>query len=152
RYNSAWLGVYPVQNRSHAGLNQHRFNMQLPQINTFPFSRREFLYRVGGGLSTLAFAPLPAPAGKAESPANNAPPQFPPKVLSFCAAKERQVQQLAKRLNAEVLSTVAEYFEAAKKGDWGQASDLFREARDLLHSSSASENQNTLDATASSAM
>src|SRR5262245_55401316 len=117
-----------------------------------PFSRREFLYHVGGGLSGLALAPLAAGAGKAESPANNASPQFPPKVLSFCAAKERQVQLLAKRLKAEVLSTVAEYFEAAKKGDWGQASDLFREARDLLHSSSASENQNTLDATASAAM
>ncbi len=68
-------------------------------------------------------------------------------VLAFCAAKDQQVKQLAAKLKAEVLPTATDYFEAAKKGDWVQAFDLFREVTDFLRNSSRSEDQGTLDAT-----
>jgi tetratricopeptide (TPR) repeat protein len=72
---------------------------------------------------------------------------LPPVVLAFCAGKEQQVKQLAAQLKAEVLPTALDYFEAARKGDWVQAFDLYREVRGFLQNTPDSENQKTLDAT-----
>jgi hypothetical protein len=49
------------------------------------------------------------------------------------------------------LPTALDYFHAAKKGDWMQAFDLYREVKEFLNNPSGSENQKTLDATARAA-
>ncbi len=43
--------------------------------------------------------------------------QFPPQLLAFSAAKERQAQQLAKDLNVGLPPVVSDFFKSAKQGD-----------------------------------
>ncbi len=97
------------------------------------------------GLSAVAAGV--AAADKDAPPSNQAATNLPPVVLAFCAAKEQQVKQLAAKLKAEVLPTALNYFEAAKKGDFAEASGLFDETRGLLQNDAASGDQKTLDAT-----
>ena len=86
-------------------------------------------------------------ADKNAPPSNQATTNLPPIVLAFCEAKEQQVKQLAAKLKADVLPTALNYFDAAKKGDWVQAFDLYREVKEFLQNSSASEDQAALDST-----
>jgi hypothetical protein len=72
----------------------------------------------------------------------------PPRILSFCADKEDQVKRLAARLKVEIPAVVVEYFDAARKGDWVQAFELYSEVRDLLQNSPSSPDQQVLEATA----
>jgi tetratricopeptide (TPR) repeat protein len=102
----------------------------------------------------LAFLVLGAAAFAADKeapPLNQAATNLPPVVLAFCAAKEQQVNRLAAKLKVEVLPTATNYFDAARKGDWVQAFDLYREVTEFLQNSSASEDQTTLDATTQAA-
>jgi hypothetical protein len=102
-------------------------------------------------LSLLWTAARLTAAEKEAANPNPAATNLPPVVLAFCAGKEQQVKQLAAQLKAEVLPTALDYFEAARKGDWMQAFDLYREVKEFLHNPAASENQKTLDATARAA-
>ena len=100
-------------------------------------------------LASLSLAAGVFAADKNASPSTVT--NLPPKILSFCADKEQQVKRLAAKLKVEVLPTALDYFEAVKKGDWEQASDLYREVKEFLGASSKSEDQATLDATTSAA-
>jgi hypothetical protein len=98
-------------------------------------------------LSFVVFAAGAIAAQKQVANPNPDATNLPPVVLAFCSAKEQQVKQLAAKLKAEVLPTALEYFAAARKGDWMQAFDQFREVREFLQNDAASESQKTLDAT-----
>ena len=99
-------------------------------------------------LTVFALANCCPAAEKEDTPPATNATNLPPRVLSFCAEKGSQIQRLAERLKVEVPQAVTEYVDAAKKGDWAQAFDLFREARDLLGSPSNSREQTTLESTA----
>lgn len=77
---------------------------------------------------------------------------LPPKVTSFCADKERQALALAKKLKLELPQMATEYFEAAKKGEWAQATDLYREVKAFMETSATEADQQELDATLSAVM
>ena len=98
-------------------------------------------------LSLLVMTTGAIAADKEAAPSNLAVTNLPPVVLAFCAAKEQQVKRLAAKLKVEVLPTATNYFDAARKGDWVQAFDLYREVNHFLQNSSPSEDQTTLDAT-----
>jgi hypothetical protein len=91
-------------------------------------------------------------ADQANQPISNPATNLPPKILSFFADKEQQAKRLALRLKVEIPGGVTEYFDAAKKGDWAQAFDLFRETRELLGHSAEDKNQDIFDATAAAVM
>ena len=80
-------------------------------------------------------------------PVSRAATNLPPKVLSFAADKEDQVKRLAVKLKAEVPQIAVDFFDAAKKGDWPQSFDLYRELKDLLRNDSRMENQQALEVT-----
>jgi hypothetical protein len=84
--------------------------------------------------------------------ASNPTTNLPPKILSFFADKEQQIKRLAVRLKLEVPGSVTDYLDAARKGDWAQAFDLFREAREVLRLAADDKNQALLDVTASAAL
>ena len=103
-------------------------------------------------LSLLAWCAGAAGAKKLDNPENRAGTNFPPKVISFCIEKQQQTSRLASRLKAEIPTVVTDYFDAARKGDWAQAFDLFREVRDLLSQPAQSQDQQTVDATVRAAV
>src|SRR5208283_1069978 len=51
--------------------------------------------------------------------------QLPPQLLEFSAAKEKQAQKLAERLDLKVSPGIWDYFKAAKQGDWLAVSNSF---------------------------
>src|SRR6266511_1107985 len=99
----------------------------------------------------LLFALLVIPLGvraaaRNEVPANQAATNLPPKIISFCADKEQQVKRLATRLKLPIVDVVTSYFDAARKGDWVQAFDLFPEVKGLLSSSPEDKDRQMLEA------
>src|SRR5688572_13135557 len=104
-------------------------------------------------LSALVVMTLHVRAAERDAvPASQAATNVPAKVLSFCAEKERQVEQLATRYKLPMIEVVSNYFDAAKKGDWGQASDLYPEITGLLRNSPEDKNRQRLEAVTSSAV
>jgi hypothetical protein len=103
-------------------------------------------------LSLVAFAAGAMAAEKDAPPSKPTTTNLPPVVLAFCAAKEQQAKQLAAKLKVDLPEVMTNYFAAAKKGDWAQAFDLFREAMDLTGGKPDSKNQETVEATARAAV
>ena len=104
-------------------------------------------------LSALLVVPLHVRAAERDAvPASQTAANVPAKVLSFCADKERPVEQLATRYKLPMIEVVSNYFDAAKKGDWGQALDLYPEITGLLRNSPEDKDQKTLEAVASTAV
>jgi hypothetical protein len=87
-------------------------------------------------------------AGRDDSMVTSAGTKFPPKVLSFCADKERQVKRLSEKLEVPVAEVVTNYFDCAKRGDWVQAFDLFREVTEFLANPPEDKDQQVLEAVA----
>ena len=97
----------------------------------------------------VVFCSALAAADQAAKTGANTATNFPPRIKAFCADKEQQVRQLAGKLNVQVPLEVADFFKAAKKGDWAGVAGLFSEARESLNSLPESE---TFVATASAAL
>ena len=77
--------------------------------------------------------------------------KIPPRVFVFAGEKEQLVRSAAAKLGVEVMPTALAYFEAARKGDWAQAMDSYKEVSEFLRTDSKDEVQGRLDAITSQA-
>jgi hypothetical protein len=75
---------------------------------------------------------------------------LPPEIQSFVADKERQAKGLTKKLDLKVPPETWDYFNAAKKGQWGTASNLFGRLVKLTGRYEGAGNDSTLRTVVSS--
>lgn len=119
-------------------------------------SRRDFLKTstaavVGGALAAPWAQPLAADAPEQRPARAPAATPLPPEVKSFITAKERQVRQSARKHGVEAMPEIGDYFNAAKRADLREASDIFASLRPLLCQPRDRKNESAFDAVASAA-
>lgn len=107
-------------------------------------------------LGTLALLPIIGPITPhwlraADAPADAGAVRLPAPVRKFIAAKEQQVQALAKKLGVEVWPDVTEYFAAARRGDWPEVEGRYGSLRSILSEAHGSGAEERVAATARSA-